>query len=202
MKKSLLFILGIIVVVGGIGVLFVIHNNNNDGNTTTNNKILSNNGNVLVVYYSATGSTEKVANMIANNLNADLFEIEPTEEYTSSDLNWSDNNSRVTREHNDESLRDISLKVTTPSKWDSYDTIILGYPIWWGEAAWVVNNFVKNNDFSGKSVIPFCTSASSGLGESDKKLEELSNSGKWMQGKRFSSSATEEEVNDWVKGLK
>ena len=122
-------------------------------------------GNVLVVYYSATGNTENAASYIAQATGGDLFEITPAEPYTDDDLNWSDENSRVTREHEDESLRDVELTTTQVENWDSYDTVFLGYPIWWGIAAWPVDGFVEDNDFTGKTVIPFCTSSSSGLGD-------------------------------------
>ena len=136
--------------------------------------------------------------MIASNLNADLFKIEPVDEYTSDDLNYSDSDSRVSKEHNDESLRNIVLKDNTVSNFDSYDTVLIGYPIWWGIAAWPVNNFVKNNDFTNKTVIPFCTSASSGLGNSGKLLEELAGTGNWLDGHRFSSSASESDIKNWT----
>ena len=134
-------------------------------------------GNVLVVYYSATGNTETVANYIAEATGGDIFEITPAEPYTDDDLNWTDENSRVTREHEDESLRDVELTTTQVENWDSYDTVFIGYPIWWGIAAWPVDGFVEANDFTGKTVIPFCTSSSSGLGESGDLLAELAASG-------------------------
>ena len=134
-------------------------------------------GNVLVVYYSATGNTENAASYIAQATGGDLFEITPAEPYTDDDLNWSDENSRVTREHADESLRDVELTTTQVENWDSYDTVFIGYPIWWGIAAWPVDGFVEANDFTGKTVIPFCTSSSSGLGESGDLLAELAASG-------------------------
>ena len=92
----------------------------------------SGSGNVLVVYYSATGNTEEVANYIADTTGGDLFELEPVEPYTDDDLNWSDDNSRVSQEHEDESLRDVELVSTDVENWDSYDTVFIGYPIWWG----------------------------------------------------------------------
>lgn len=158
-------------------------------------------GKVLVVYYSATGSTKAVAQMIADTTGGDLFEIEPKEPYTNDDLNWSDDNSRVSKEHNDESLRDVELKTTKVENWDSYDTVFIGYPIWWAIAAWPVDNFVKNNDFSGKTVIPFCTSVSSGMGESGQLLADMAGTGTWQDGKRFSSGASKSEVSDWIKEL-
>ena len=158
-------------------------------------------GSVLVVYYSATGNTETVAGYIAQATGGDLFEITPAEPYTDDDLNWSDENSRVTREHEDESLRDVELTTTQVENWDSYDTVFLGYPIWWGIAAWPVDGFVEANDFTGKTVIPFCTSSSSGLGESGELLAELAGTGDWQEGHRFRSSASQEDVNQWVDSL-
>ena len=158
-------------------------------------------GSVLVVYYSASGHTETVANYIAQATGGDLFEITPAEPYTSADLNWSDENSRVSREYADESLRDVELTATEVENWDSYDAVFLGYPIWWGIAAWPVDGFVEANDFTGKTVIPFCTSSSSGLGESGELLAELAGTGDWQDGERFRSSASQEDVNQWVDSL-
>ena len=158
-------------------------------------------GKVLVVYYSASGHTEAVANYIAQATGGDLFEITPAEPYTDDDLNWTDENSRVTLEHEDESLRDVELTTTQVENWDSYDTVFLGYPIWWGIAAWPVDGFVEANDFTGKTVIPFCTSSSSGLGESGDLLAELAGTGDWQEGQRFRSSASQEDVSEWVDSL-
>lgn len=166
----------------------------NDTNSSSNSK-------VLVVYYSATGSTKAVAETIANTAGADLFEITPVAPYTSDDLNWTDDNSRVSVEHNDESKRDVELTQVTPDNWDDYDTVFVGYPIWWGIAAWPVNNFVKGNDFSGKTVIPFCTSSSSGLGQSGDLLADMAGTGDWQDGERFSSGASSSNVESWVNGL-
>ena len=156
---------------------------------------------MLVVYYSATGNTETVANYIAEATGGDIFEIPPAEPYTSDDLNWTDENSRVSREYADESLRDVELTTTQVENWDSYDTVFIGYPIWWGIAAWPVDGFVEANDFTGKTVIPFCTSSSSGLGESGELLAELAASGDWQEGQRFRSSVSQEDVNEWVDSL-
>ena len=158
-------------------------------------------GGTLVVYYSATGNTEQVANYIANITGGDLFELEPAEPYTSDDLDWTDDNSRVSQEYYDESLRDVELVADTVENWDSYDTIFIGYPIWWGIAAWPTDGFVEANDFTGKTVIPFCTSASSGLGESGELLAELAGTGDWQEGMRFRSSASEADVQEWIDSL-
>lgn len=158
-------------------------------------------GRVLVVYYSATGNTENAANYIAQATGGDLFEITPAQPYTDGDLNWTDENSRVSQEYADESLRDVELTTTQVENWDSYDTVFLGYPIWWGVAAWPVDGFVEANDFTGKTVIPFCTSSSSGLGESGELLADLAGTGDWQEGQRFRSSASQEDVNEWVDSL-
>ena len=158
-------------------------------------------GNVLVVYYSASGNTETAANYIAQATGGDIFEITPAEPYTSDDLNWTDENSRVSREHEDESLRDVELTTTEVENWDSYDTVFIGYPIWWGIAAWPVDGFVEANDFSGKTVIPFCTSSSSGLSQSGELLAQLAGTGDWQEGQRFRSSASQEDINEWVDSL-
>lgn len=185
------------------------NNNVNNGNDTSNdNQNDNSNGNtdvsgnnVLVVYYSAQGHTESVAEQIAENLNADLFEIVPVDEYTSDDLNWTDSDSRVSREHDDESLRDVELVSTTVENWDSYDTVIIGYPIWWGIAAWPVDTFVEANNFSGKTVIPFCTSSSSGLGQSGELLADLAGTGNWQEGMRFRSNPSDDDIKSWTDNL-
>lgn len=158
-------------------------------------------GNVLVAYYSATGNTERVAQTIADATGGDLFAIEPTEPYTDEDLNWNNEDSRVSREHEDESLRDVPLVNTTVENWDDYDTVFIGYPIWWGIAAWPVDGFVEANDFSDKTVIPFATSASSGMGQSGELLADLAGTGDWQEGMRFSGGVDDAEVQDWLSML-
>ncbi len=155
----------------------------------------------LVAVYSASGNTKAIAEYIATATDADLFEITPTEPYTNDDLDWTNRNSRVSREHDDESLRDVELVTTTVDNWADYDTVFIGYPIWWGIAAWVVDGFVEANDFTGKTVIPFCTSTSSGLGQSGKLLAEMAGTGNWFEGQRFQSRASEDTVKDWVDSL-
>lgn len=148
---------------------------NSENTTDTTENTSTGNGKTLVVYYSASGNTKDVAEKIAKITEADLFEIEPVEPYT-------DDDSRVSREHDDESLRDVELVSTTVDNWDSYDTVYIGYPIWWGIAAWPVDNFVKENDFTGKTVIPFCTAATSGIDDSGNLLEEMTGTGDWKEG--------------------
>lgn len=158
-------------------------------------------GKTLVVYYSATGNTEEAANYIAAATNADIFELEPKDPYTDADLDWTDDNSRVVYEHDNPDARDIELVAATVPDWESYDTVFIGYPIWWGIAAWPVDSFVKANDFAGKTVVPFCTSSSSGLGESGELLAELAGTGDWLEGERFSSSVSEDAVQTWIEEL-
>lgn len=155
----------------------------------------------LVVYYSAQGHTKRVAETVASNLSADLFEIKPLKPYTDDDFDWTDKNSRCSREHDDPSLRDIELETTSVPHWSDYDRVIIGYPIWWGIAAWPVNSFVKNQDFAGKTVIPFCTSHSSGLGDSDLKLKADSTNGEWQAGHRFFQDAPSATIKSWADTL-
>ena len=158
-------------------------------------------GKALVVYYSATGTTKRVAQLIADAIGADLFEVEPAEPYTTADLNYSDKNSRVSREHDDESLRDVALVSAEVPDWDSYDTVFIGYPIWWGGAAWPMNGFMTANDFTGKTVIPFATAASSGMGDSGTDLTKLAGTGDWLDGQRFFSSTTADDIQSWLDTL-
>ena len=158
-------------------------------------------GKTLVVYFSATGTTQGVAQTIADTVGADLFEVVPSDPYTSDDLNWTNNDSRVSREHNDEGLRAVALESTDVDGWDDYDTVFIGYPIWWGIAAWPMSSFVAVNDFTGKTVIPFCTSTSSGIGQSGELLAELADAGTWLDGQRFSRGSSEADIASWVNGL-
>ena len=156
---------------------------------------------VLVAYFSATGNTESVANTIADLTGGDLFEITPADPYTSDDLNWTDENSRVVYEYENPEARDVELAEDTVDNWDEYDVVFIGYPIWWGIAAWPTDSCVEANDFTGKTVIPFCTSSSSGLGQSGDLLEELADTGNWLEGQRFRGSTSEAEIQTWLDSL-
>lgn len=212
MKKSTILIIVIVLIAAiSIGTYYTMSNKNkektnineNKNNSTTDDKnTTATDKKILVVYYSAQSHTEAVAKKIANNLDADIFEIVPKDVYTSDDLNWSNDKSRVSREHNDESLRNVELETTTVDNWDNYDTILIGYPIWWGIAAWPVNTFVKANDFTNKTVIPFCTSASSDIGNSGKLLENDAKGGKWLTGQRFSSSPSDNDIKEFTDSIK
>lgn len=172
-----------------------------ESDTSENPGTPDTNSNILIVYFSAQGHTENVAQEIARATGGDVFELVPVDEYTNADLNYGNESSRVVQEYENEELRDIELVSAVPENWESYDTVFLGYPIWWGIAAWPVNGFVEANDFTGKNVIPFCTSASSGLGESGSLLAELAGEGNWLTGHRFRSSASESDVRDWLGDL-
>ena len=158
-------------------------------------------GRSLVVYYSASGNTRRVAQAIAEQLGADTFEVTPVQPYTSADLNWTDRSSRVVQEYEDESLRNILLTSTTVPDWDNYENVFIGYPIWWGIAAWPMSSFVSANDFSGKNVVPFCTSLSSGIGQSGELLAELAGTGSWLDGYHFSSSTTANDIAALAESL-
>lgn len=121
--------------------------------------------------------------------------------YTDADLNYSNDSSRVVYEHEHPEAQDVELVTTTVPDWDSYDTVFIGYPIWWHAASWVVYDFVKDNDFTGKTVIPFSTSASSGEVGSE-AIKEMTNTGDWQEGMGFRSGVSESDVADWVNSLK
>ena len=160
-------------------------------------------GKTLVVYYSATGRTERVAKVIAKERQADIMKLVPNPDYTEADLDYNDKSSRVSREHDDASLRDkIQLQKSVPDNWASYDTIFLGYPIWWSIAAWPVDAFVKANDFTGKNVVTFATAGVSPLGNSGKLLAEMAGGkGNWQDGTCFTGSLDDAKVQEWVRSL-
>lgn len=154
---------------------------------------------VLVAYFSATGTTKGVAERLANAVGADLYEIVPAEPYSDADLNWNDKNSRSTKEQNDKSVRPSIASETLDLS--GYTTIYVGYPIWWGEEPRIMDTFVESYDFSGKTMIPFCTSGGSGIGSSGKNMEKLTSGAAWLDGKRFGGSAGEDELRAWADGL-
>ena len=201
MKKILILLL---VSVFALGILTGCQPNNETTQTNEQpqkTETSNQSGKTLVVYYSATGNTKAVAEMIAEETNGDLFEIEPQDPYSNEDLNWTDENSRVTREYENEDERNVELVSTTVDNWEDYGTVFVGYPIWWGIAAWPVNTFVENNDFTGKTVVPFCTSSSSGLGQSGELLAQAAGSGDWQEGQRFQSRTSASEVQEWLNEL-
>ena len=154
---------------------------------------------ILIAYFSATGTTARAAERLAEATGGTLYAIVPARPYTPDDLDWHDKRSRSSAEMNDPQARP-AIGGRQPDTED-YDTVFIGYPIWWGIAAWPVDNFVKGNDFTGKTVIPFCTSSSSGLGDSGNLLEEMAGTGDWQEGHRFSSGASDADAADWVASL-
>ena len=206
MKKFISMIFTSILVISLVGCGSAKSSSNSIANAANKEEsnqagVIESNGKTIVVYFSASGNTKRVAELTASELGADLFEIEPAKPYTAEDLNWMDRNSRVCKEHDDESLQDIELVTAHIPDWDEYDTVIIGYPLWWREAAWPINNFIKSNDFTGKTVVPFCTSTSSGFGDSGKNLEKMAGSGNWLDGQRFSEHESDESVIEWVQSL-
>ena len=155
---------------------------------------------VLVAFFSATGTTKGVAEKIAAITDADLYEIVPAEPYSDADLNWNDRNSRSTKEQNDKTVRpEIGSEALDLS---GYTTVYLGFPIWWGEEPRILDTFVESCSFDGITIIPFCTSSSSGIGRSGPNMEALAGSGNWLEGKRFGGSVSESELKSWIDNLK
>lgn len=155
-------------------------------------------GATLVAYFSATGNTADIAQALADHLGADAFQIEAAEPYTDDDLDYNDSGSRTSVERAEDARPELAQ--VTPDGWGDYDTVLLGYPIWWGDAAGPAKTFAEGNDFDGKTVVPFCTSASSGIGRSGERLAELAGTGDWREGERFSAGATDEAAT-WADGL-
>ena len=156
-------------------------------------------GKVLVAYFSATGHTKTIAEYLQTALDADLYEIVPQEPYTDADLDYNTDGCRANREQNDDSARPaISGGVEDMAR---YDVVFIGYPIWWGQAPKIVYTFLESYDFSGKTIVPFCTSGGSGIDGSLGGLQALASDADWLTGQRFSSGASEEEVQSWVDHL-
>lgn len=192
-KVIMIILTAVLLIVAVIGIRLKSNENKASGD------VLS--GKTLVVYFSAQNHTKNLAEEIAKKLDADIFEIVPQEKYTSDDLNYNDKNSRVSKEHDDEAKRHILLEKVVPDNFDTYENIIIAYPIWWGIAAYPVSSFVMGNTFDNKNIYPVCTSASSGLGNSAKNLKSISSGGTWHKGYRFSEDATSSDVDIWLKTI-
>lgn len=155
--------------------------------------------NTLVIYFSRTGNTEKIAEYLIELTSADSYVIEAAVPYTDADIKYQDDNCRANKEQNDKTVR---LEIADPiDSIDSYDTIFLGYPIWWGQEPRIIDTFLESYDFSEKTVIPFCTSGSSGIATSEKNIADLVPIGKQLEGRRFPASAAKEDVNEWLDTL-
>ena len=216
-KKMIVLIIAIVVIAAGVGIWLISSTNNlnsnsnanmdeneNENNYTENTTDEDNTGDretsdskkIAIIYFSATGTTERVAGYIKELTDGDLIEIVPKDKYTDSDLNYNNSNSRSTQEQNDSSARpEISNTIDT----DSYDVIYLGYPIWWGDAPRIILTFLDNHDLSGKTVIPFCTSGGSGISTSVNYFKKNYKDINWLDGKRLGTSQS--EVTNWVNGL-
>lgn len=171
-----------------------------DSNVADDTTAAASNGKTLVVYYSATGNTKNVAETIAQVTGGDLFEIEPKEPYTDDDLDWTNDDSRVSREHEDESSRDVELTSTEVPDWDSYDTVYIGYPIWWFNAPMAVGSFLESYDLSGKTVVPFCTSQDNDISVSMDYIQKAAKGATVLDGYRI-HGADLDDVREWLKGI-
>jgi len=154
----------------------------------------------LVAYFSASGVTAKVAENLAEAIGADLFEIAPAVLYTKADLDWTDKNSRSTIEMNDPASRPVIAGKR--DNMDEYDTIFVGFPIWWYVAPTIINTFLESYDLTGKTVIPFATSGGSGMGKTNEKLQPSCPNAKLLEGKRFDANVSKAELAAWVDSLK
>ena len=215
-KKIIILITAIIVGLVGVGALLMFndkpsesdnnsHSNNqfqnNNNNTTENNddnNKISSNGNIAVIYFSATGTTENVAMTLQSATNGDIIEIIPREKYTSEDLNYSNDDCRATKEQNDSLARpEIANKINV----EEYDTVYLGYPIWWGDVPKIVLTFLDTYNLEGKTIIPFCTSGGTDIEKSMNTLKKYNNKINWIDGKRFSSNVSQTELENWVNSI-
>lgn len=185
MKKIMLMLMTV------LGFLMSFSNGFADEKTNNNKK-------VLVAYFSATGNTKRVAQMINSNINSDIFEIVPATPYTNNDLNYNNSNSKTSKERADKTIRPAIKNKIDLSK---YDVIFLGYPIWWGEAPRIVSTFIENNNLNGKIIVPFVTSGSSGIGSSAKELTQLTKGATWKDGRRFGSNSSNDEIKKWINSL-
>lgn len=222
MNKKIIVIFSIILVVLIVlGLYFVLTNNSENNQTNESNNNQNNNeqnsnqddgqdinvpssggdsatGESVVIYFSATGNTERVAGYIQEITGSDIIEIIPADEYTNADLNYSDDDCRANQEQNDDSARpEIANEIDV----DSYDTIYLGFPIWWGDVPKIILTFLDTYDLSGKTVIPFCTSGGSGISTSMNTLRNYNQNINWIDGEQFSSGASKSAVESWINSL-
>ena len=153
----------------------------------------------IVAYFSASGSTAKLAKTLASAAGADLYEIRPAVPYERKDLNWMDKNARSTLEMQDESCRPAMMDHDAPIS--EHDVVFLGFPIWWYREPSIIDTFLDAYDFSGKTIVPFLTSGGSDLGEGQDRIETLAVGATVLRGKRFSARASENELKNWISGL-
>lgn len=222
MNKKIIVIFSIILVVLIVlGLYFVLTNNSENNQTNESNNNQNNNeqnsnqddgqdinvpssggdsatGESVVIYFSATGNTERVAGYIQEITGSDIIEIIPADEYTNADLNYSDDDCRANQEQNDDSARpEIANEIDV----DSYDTIYLGFPIWWGDVPKIILTFLDTYDLSEKTVIPFCTSGGSGISTSMNTLRNYNQNINWIDGEQFPSGASKNAIESWINSL-
>lgn len=212
-KKVIIVVVIVVAIVLGIIVTCSLINNssNNDSNnieSNLSNQVIEENdvttntttetSKTLVLYFSATGNTEEIAKYIQEVTEGDICEIVPKEEYTSDDLNYSNDDCRANIEQNDESARpEIANEINV----EDYDVIYLGYPIWWNDVPKIMLTLLDSYDLSGKTVIPFCTSGGSSISQSVNTLKSYNGSINWIEGKRFSSASSKSDVETWISEL-
>ena len=201
MNKKIMITIVALVIIGALAAGYYLLTNQkeessveNDSNQTEQSETTGN-GEVAIVYFSATGNTKEVAEMIQEVTQGDLIEIVPKEEYTSEDLDYSNDDCRANQEQNDENVRP---EIANQIEVSHYDTIYLGYPIWWGDVPKIILTFLDTYDLSGKTVIPFCTSGGSSIDISVNTLREYQSDVNWMDGKRFTTS-TRSEIEEWIQ---
>ena len=156
-------------------------------------------GKILTAYFSASGVTARLAAKLASAVKADLFEIKPKVPYTREDLNWNNKNSRSSVEMRDRDYRpEIASAVENMA---DYDVVFIGFPVWWDREPSIIDTFIESYDMGGKTLVPFCTSGGSGLGETEENFKALAPNAKVVQGKRFAVGVTEDELEEWAKTL-
>ena len=192
-------LLSVICVLSLVLMLGACSNSKNEGSSTETTTSSQTHSDVLVVVFSQTGHTKEIAEKIASIENADLYGIVASDPYTEEDLNYNNSRSRATLEQNDPSARPEIGSETIDLT--GYSKIYVGYPIWFGQEPRIMDAFVEKYDFGDATVIPFCTSGSSGIGSSGTNLAKNAGSGNWLEGKRFSSGASEDEVREWIENI-
>ena len=153
----------------------------------------------LVAYFSASGTTERVAKDLAGAVGADLFEIAPEQPYTRADLNWQDKKSRTTIEMNDETVRPAIAGAVADM--GAYDTVFVGFPVWWYVEPRIIDTFLESYDFTGKTIVPFATSGGSGLGKAPQRMQSLAPGAKVLAGGLLNGRPSQAELADWAEGM-
>ena len=195
MNKTVRILISITIIILGIVLFYVLNIKPNKKTKETNQVENVEKNKTAIIYFSATGNTKKIANYIKEETNGDLIEIEPKEKYTSEDLDYNDD-CRANKEQNDDKARpEIANNIDV----DKYDTIYLGYPIWWGDVPKIILTFLDNHNLDGKTIIPFCTSGGSDISKSEETLKNYKPNIKWESGQRFGESTTQEEIKNWIK---